>query len=504
MQNDVILKARHISKAFPGVQALSDVRLDVRKGSVHALCGENGAGKSTLLKIITGIYSKDSGEIYLDDKPINIKSIADARKLGIHVVPQEIQMCEGLTVAENIFLGRQTLKKTGTIDWKRMYEQAKIVRDKLGAGVVEFDVRDMVETLSMGQWQMIEIMRAMIDDNLRVIAFDEPTSSLSQEETERLFELINEMKANGVAVIYVSHKLSELFSICDEATVFKDGCFVGTRNIAEITADDVIQMMTGRELDIFGEPKDRSTIGENVLRVDGLSLEGKYKDISFQLKKGEILGFYGLVGAGRTEVMRGLFGVDARDAGSVFIDNKEVAINTPGDAKGHNLGFVTEDRRAEGLMLDVSLKWNISLPNLGAVCNRAKLLDRNKETTYAKDGMRLFTVKAPDENVEASGLSGGNQQKVIIAKWVQADCDILIFDEPTRGIDVGAKMEVYATLKALASAGKAIIMVSSELPEILGVSDRVIVMNNGTIVADLDNDNLDEEQILKYAIALKD
>ena len=500
MDNEIILKARNISKSFPGVQALDDVRLDVRKGSVHALCGENGAGKSTLLKILTGIYSKDSGEVYLEDQLINVKTIADAKSLGIHVVPQEMQMCEGLSVAENIFLGNQVVKKSGAIDWKQIYERAGAIRSKLGIDEDTIDVRQNVEALSLGQWQLVEIMRALIDDNLRVIAFDEPTSSLSQEETKRLFDLILDLKANGITIIYVSHKLSEIFNICDEVTVFKDGRYVDTQAIENIKTDDLIHMMTGRNLDIYGEPKDRSVIGETVLQVENLCVEGKYKDISFSIKKGEILGFYGLVGAGRTEVMRGLFGVDACDSGDIFLNNEKVVISSPKEAKRHGMGFVTEDRRTEGLMLEASLKWNISLPNLEAVCDSMKLINGKKETAYAKEGMSLFDIKAPSENSEAKGLSGGNQQKAIIAKWVQANCDILIFDEPTRGIDVGAKMEVYATLKSLASMGKAIIMVSSELPEVLGVSDRIIVMRNGVIVADLVNDDLEEEQIVRYAI----
>ncbi len=400
----------------------------------------------------------------------------------------------------NIFLGRLISKKSGAVDWKRTYEEARKIQDKLGIGSAALDVRTRTDKLSMGQWQLIEIMRAMVDDNMRVIAFDEPTSSLSTEETERLFELIREMREKGIAIIYVSHRLNEIFRLCDEVTVFKDGRYVGTRNIAEITTDDVIQMMVGRNLDLYGQPKDRRTIGEEVLRVDGLCAHGKYQNISFSLKKGEILGFYGLVGAGRTEVMRGLFGADERDAGSVFLNNHKVKIDTPKQAKSHGMGFVTDDRRAEGLMLKTSLKWNISLPNLDAVCNPAKLLDKNKEMAYAKEGMGRFSIKAKDENTEAGDLSGGNQQKVIIAKWVQASCDILIFDEPTRGIDVGAKKEVYATMKSLAESGKAILMVSSELPEILGVSDRVVVMRNGEIVADMENDGLSEDSILRHAI----
>ncbi len=505
MDGEIILKARDITKTFPGVKALDKVMIDVREGEVHAICGENGAGKSTLLKIITGIYKRDEGEIYIDDKIADIQQISDARKYGIYVVPQEMQMNPELTVAENIFIGRYPVTKAGLIDWKYMYTKAKELQKQLGETALSINIKSKVKTLSMGHWQLIEIMRALIDNNIRVLAFDEPTSSLSEEEIERLFDLIADLKSKGVSIIYVSHKLKEIFRICDVVTVFKDGKYIDTRKVSEVKTEDIIRMMIGRNLNLYGTPKDRSTITNNViLKAENLSHGNKYHSITFELKQGEILGFYGLIGAGRTEVMRGIFAIDHKDSGELWIKNKKVSIKSPKNAIKHGIGFVTEDRRVEGLMLQASLKWNISMPNLEEMLNRAGLLNLKKETEYAKKALSLFKVKAPSENVPAGGLSGGNQQKVILSKWVVANCDILIVDEPTRGIDVGAKAEVYAELKELAAKGKGIIMVSSELPEVLGVSDRIIVMKDGNITAEMQNVGLTEEDIIKYAVANKE
>jgi len=502
MNGEVVLKAEHISKSFPGVKALDDVSIEICAGEVHALCGENGAGKSTLLKVITGIYSMDAGEVLIGGRKVEIKNINDARRNGVHVVPQEMAMARHLTVAENIFLGRYPENRIGIVDWKKMFSMAKELQKKLGGSAASLDVREKVENLSMGHKQLIEIMRAMIDDNLCVIAFDEPTSSLSAEETERLFDLIKDLKSRNIGVIYVSHRLSEIFRICDRVTVLKDGKYVDTRLVKEITNDDIVKMMVGRDLDLFGAKRARKdTALETAIRVENFNRAGRYKNISFEAKFGEILGFYGLVGAGRTEIMRGIFAVDARDSGNVYIKGRKVDIKAPDKATKLGIGFVTEDRRGEGLMLRASLKMNISMPNLDAITNKEHLISAKKETQYAKEGMSRFNIKAPNEKTVAGTLSGGNQQKAIIAKWVQANCDIIIFDEPTRGIDVGAKAEVYAVMKELADAGKCVIMVSSELPETLGICDRIIVMREGEIMADMENDQLTEEDVVRYAVA---
>ncbi len=500
--NDIILKAEKISKSFPGVKALDGVGIELKKGQVHALCGENGAGKSTLLKIVTGLYSKDSGDIYFEGKKVEIPNVEAAKKLGIHVVPQEIQMLKDLSVAENIYLGRYPLTKFGLINWKVLYAQANEIKAKLGDHAEKLDVKAQVTDLGMGSWQLIEIMRALIDDNIKVLAFDEPTSSLSDSEVESLFSLIKSLKERGLAIIYVSHRLKEIFEISDEISVFKDGKYVGTRQTADTTTEELISMMIGRDLNLFGKRKDKATIkDEIVLKVENFSHRKDYRDIKLELKKGEILGLYGLIGAGRTEFARGLFGVDRKDSGDIWVNGEKVHIKNPQDAKKYRMGFVTENRREEGLMLNTSLTWNISMPNIKAIQDKLGFLDLKKEKEYAAEGMNLFSVKASGQDALANGLSGGNQQKVVLSKWIMANCDILIVDEPTRGIDVGAKHEVYESLKKIASEGKSIIMISSELPEILGISDRIIVFCEGRVTTELENTGLTEEDVIKHAFS---
>jgi len=500
VDSQIILEMKHIDKAFPGVQALNDVSLSIKKGEVHGLCGENGAGKSTLLKIATGLYSKDSGNIFIDGEEADIRSVESARKYGIHVVPQEIQILRDLTVAENIFLGSQPTTKLGLIDWEKMFSLANNVKQGLGRHAQSLNVKSKAGDLSMGSWQLIEIMRALIDENIKVLAFDEPTSSLSDDEAESLFELINDLRSQGVAIIYVSHRLKEIFSICDVVTVLKDGEYVDTKKISETTSDELVSMMIGRGINFFGEPKDRSYIKDEImLKAENFSCGHHYQDVSLELRKGEIVGLYGLVGAGRTEFVRGLFAADKKDSGTLYLKNQKVNIRDPREANKLGMGFVTENRREEGLMLNASLTWNLSMPNLAEVLNKFDILMLNKEKAYADQGISLFDVKTSGREMLAVGLSGGNQQKVVLSKWVMANCDILIVDEPTRGIDVGAKVEVYDALKKLAKEGKSILMVSSELPEILGVSDRIIVMCEGRVTGNLENIDLTEEDVIKYA-----
>ncbi len=502
MNGEIILTASNISKSFPGVRALDKVRLEVMKGHVHALCGENGAGKSTLLKIITGLYTKDEGEIYIEGKKLEINSVADARAHGIHVVPQEIQMVRELSVAENIFLGRYPMTKGGLVDWKKMYSMANEIKEKLGGHAGKLNVKMKASELGMGSWQLIEIMRALIDDNIKVLAFDEPTSSLSDEEAENLFRMIQTLKEQGVAIIYVSHRLPEIYRICDEISIFKDGAYVGTRETANTTTEELINMMIGRDLNLFGEKKERGAVkDEVVLKVENFTHGRYYQDISLELKKGEILGLYGLVGAGRTEFARGLFGVDKKDSGDVWIKGEKVKIKIPRNAVSKGMGFLTENRREEGLMLELPLTQNISASNLKQLINKLGLLNLKKEREYASEAMGLFTIKASGIKALARDLSGGNQQKVVLTRWVKSDCDILIVDEPTRGIDVGAKHEVYEALKRLAREGSSIILISSELPEVLGISDRIIVFCEGKITAEIDNVELTEEDVVKYAFS---
>ncbi len=499
--NEPILRAENIVKSFFGNKVLDNVQISLRPGKVHALCGENGAGKSTLLKIITGLYTKDSGTIYMDGQPITVNNVADAKKHGIYVVPQEMQVLWNLSVAENIFMSDIPVNRFGQVDWKTMYRRAEEIKAKLGKATEKIDVRTKAGALSMGAWQMIEIMRAMAEDNVRVLAFDEPTSSLSDSEVEVLFDLIRDLRDRGIAIVYVSHKMKEIFTICDEVSVFRDGQYIGTRDIENTTNADLVSMMIGRNLNLFGGVKREKNIGQELLRVENFSHGTAYQDISFQVHAGEILGIYGLVGAGRTETVRGIFGLDLRDSGKLYIRGQEVKIKTPQDAIRNGIGMVPEDRRNEGLMLNASLKWNISMPNLKAVISKLGNIVTKKENAYAQQGMQIFNVKATGHGQNASALSGGNQQKIVLAKWVLADCDVLIIDEPTRGVDVGAKAEMYQALSKMTEEGKAVIMVSSELPEILGVSDRILVMCEGRITAELVNDGLTEEDVIHHAFA---
>ena len=502
MSKEIILKAENIVKSFYGNKVLDGVEISLRAGTIHALCGENGAGKSTLLKIITGLYTKDAGSIYMDGKEIEVNNVEMAKKYGIHVVPQEMQMLRELNVAENIFLGNPPRNKLGVIDWKTMFRRAHEVKSLLGKHGERIDVRAKAGNLGMGAWQLIEIMRAFTSDKLRVIAFDEPTSSLSDSEVEALFALIRDLRDRGIAIVYVSHRMKEIFELCDEVSIFRDGHYIGTREVVNTTNDELISMMIGRGLNLFGEKKDASAIQEQVaLKAEHFSHGRDYQDVSISVHKGEILGIYGLVGAGRTEFVRGLFGADKKDSGIVEINGRRVEIKSPRQAIRAGIGLVTENRREEGLMLNASLKWNLSMTNFPAIKTHFGNLSMKKEKAYAKEGMKIFSVKATGYNMTAGGLSGGNQQKVVLAKWVMADCDVLIVDEPTRGIDVGAKAEAYHSLRQLAEQGKAIIMVSSELPEILGVSDRIVVMCEGKVTATLQNENLTEEDVIQYAFS---
>jgi ribose transport system ATP-binding protein len=502
MREDCILRAENIVKSFYGNRVLDGVELSLKVGKVHALCGENGAGKSTLLKIITGLYTKDSGSIYMDGKEIEVTNVETAKKYGIHVVPQEMQILRELTVAENIFLGNPPRTRLGTIDWKTMNNRSNELKRLLGKHGEKLDVQAKAGKLGMGAWQLIEIMRAFTSENLRVIAFDEPTASLSDSEANALFELIQDLKKRGIAIVYVSHRMKEIFHLCDEVSIFRDGQYVGTRQVSETTNNELIAMMIGRDVELFGEKSSHNaTQNRVIMKAEHFSHGKAYQDVSIELHEGEILGMYGLVGAGRTEFVRGLFGIDSKSSGELEINGEKIIVKSPRDAIRAGIGLVTEDRREEGLMLSGSLKWNLSMTNLDAIMDGFHNLNLKKEKDYAEEGMRIFNVKATDCNMKAGNLSGGNQQKIVLAKWIMKGCRVLIVDEPTRGIDVGAKAEVYHTLKQLAKEGTAIIMVSSELPEIIGVSDRIIVMCEGKVTAELQNDGLNEEDVIQYAFS---
>lgn len=495
--DNIILKCEHISKSFPGVKALDDVRFDLIKGEVHALCGENGAGKSTLIKIITGLYQKDEGTIEYSGEQVNYKSTIECRKHGISLIPQELHLAQTLTVAENIFMTNYPVKY-GIVDWKKMFDDTEKLQIRLGKAAMSFKPDQVVSTLNMGQQQLVEIMKA-ISTQVKVIAFDEPTSSLSDEESSEMFTLIRELKNQGISIIYVSHRLAEIFTICDRITVFKDGKYVGTNDIDKIDTRQIISMMVGRDMKMYVKHENRE-FGEPVLEVKDLKWGKKVDDISFNLRKGEILGMFGIVGSGRTETARTIFGLEKKDSGIIKINGKEVDIKQPKDAVDKKIGFVTEDRRGEGIVVCMNVAENMTMPSIANFI-KCGILRISKEEEFAEKMVRVLNTKTPSVRSRTENLSGGNQQKVVISKWLGAESEILIFDEPTRGIDVGAKAEIYKLMDQLTLEGKSIIMISSELPEILAMSDRLLVFCDGRIVAELDDiKGLSEEKVLNYAI----
>jgi ribose transport system ATP-binding protein/inositol transport system ATP-binding protein len=471
--SNYIFECEGISKAFGGTQALDNVRLSVEKGEVHALLGENGAGKSTLMKIIIGLYRADSGEMTFDGKPYTVKGPAEAINRGISMIHQELNPEPHLSVAESIFLNREdTFGKSALLNKKATDKRAETLLKSFNFNV---SPRLLMEELTLAQCQMIEIIKA-VSCNTRLIIMDEPTSSLDSEETERLFGTIRGLKAKGVSVIYISHRMEEIFEICDRVSVFRDGKYVDTKDIDGVTKDELISLMVGRTVkNVF--PKVDCAIGDVVFKVENLSGKG-FSGINFEVHAGEILGFSGLVGSGRSETMRGIFGLDTLKSGKIYLDGKEITIKNPRDAIKKGVCMVNEDRKNFGLCLGRSLRENISLPNLP---DRQKtfLINKKREAGETGEAARTLTVKAASMESDAYSLSGGNQQKVVLAKWVMAQPKVLICDEPTRGVDVGAKSEIHTLMCRFASEGMAIVMISSELPEVMGMSDRIIIYHEG-------------------------
>jgi ribose transport system ATP-binding protein len=488
-----ILEMRNINKHFYGVHALKNVSFSVRRGEVHVLIGENGAGKSTLMKILSGAYKKDSGEIWFDGEKFDIANPLDAQNKGISIIYQEFNLIPGLSVAENIFLGREPLKKSGIIDWKVLYRNTSELLERLKADI---NPRELVSKLSIAQQQFVEIAKAL-SFGARLIIMDEPSATLTPKELEKLFDVIRDLKARGVSIIYISHHLDELFEIGDRYTVLRDGEWIATGKIEEVDKNQIIKLMVGREISNSYPPR-TSKPGEVVLEVRNLSRKGVLKDISFTLRKGEILGIAGLVGSGRTEMVRALYGADPVDSGEVILNKQQISIYSPRDSIRHGIGLLPEDRKQQGLVLGQSVKNNVTLANLDAVKKKV-LLDIEKEEGEVGKFIDELGIKTPGQDILALNLSGGNQQKVVLAKWLFTDSEILIFDEPTRGIDVGAKYEIYQLMNELTSQGKSIIMISSELPEIIGVSDRVIVIHKGRVSGEYDRSELDQEKIMKSA-----
>jgi len=490
----VLLTMKNIKKSFSGVAALKNAELELNKGEVVALMGENGAGKSTLMKILTGIYSKDEGTVTFEGKEVEYKSVSESEEAGIAIVHQELNMMNDLTVAQNLFIGKER-KKGIFIDDAKMAEDAKELFKKLN---VDINPNVKIGNLTVGKQQMVEIAKA-ISTNAKVIVFDEPTAALTDSEIEELFKVINDLRDKGTGIIYISHRMDEINVISDKVIVMRDGEYVGTLVTKECTKDDIIKMMVGRT--VFMEPKTKSDVAadaEVVLRCENLNRGKHVKNVSFDLRKGEILGFSGLMGAGRTEVARLIFGADPMDSGKIYIHGKEVSIKSTKDAVNAGIGYLSEDRKRYGLLVDKSVEENTCLSSLEKF-TKGLFIDGSKSKTVSEKYVQELRTKTPSVTQIIKKLSGGNQQKVVIAKWLVKDSEILIFDEPTRGIDVGAKSEIYDLMERLVKEGKSIIMISSELPEVLRMSDRVVVMCEGRITGCLDISEASQEGIMTCA-----
>lgn len=497
MKQNIKLRVSQIEKSFPGVKALDKIDFTVKKGSVHVLCGENGAGKSTLMKIINGIYQPDNGQIFIDDKPVRINNPIQARNLGISMIFQEMNYVPEMTVEENIFLGNLPVNRFGSVDWKQVRQRTK---ELLKAENLPYSPTTLLKDLTVSDIQMLEIIKA-ISYKSEIIIMDEPTSAITLKEVEKLFTKIRELKARGVSIIYISHKLDEVFQIADEITVFRDGTVVESHPKEELDIETVIALMVGRKL-TNTYPKEQIEIGEDMLQVEKLNSTNVYHDINFHVRKGEILGFAGLMGAGRTEVMRSLFGLDPKTSGTVKIKGKEVIIKNVRQSIGNGMVMLSEDRRRYGIIPVRSVKENTTLSFLEKFFYGFRL-HKGIEQNVVADMFKKMRVKTPTIDTVIASLSGGNQQKVVLAKWMIRNPDILILDEPTRGIDVGAKFEIYKLMTELAKEGKVVIMVSSELPELIGMCDRIYVMAKGTITGEIKREDFSQELIMKYATGTK-
>ena len=493
MNETCFLSVQHLSKSFPGVKALDDVHLNVEAGKVHAVMGENGAGKSTLMKILIGMIEPDSGNIYFKGEWVAFHSVHDAIKAGFSMIHQELLPFPDLTVAENIFMGREPVVFPGWINRKKLNTTAQHLMSRLG---ISIKVNRKMKTLSVAETQMVEIAKA-ISNNAEVIIMDEPTSAISQKEVDILFGIIKDLTARGIAVIYISHKMDEVLQIADTVTVMRDGKWIATQPASGLNKEALINMIVGRPLDNIFD-KQPVQPGEVLLSVKALSGE-HFSDVSFEVRAGEILGIAGLMGAGRTEIMRTIFGLDKTHSGSIYIKGKPVKIKSPGQAMGLGIGFISEDRKETGLVLSSTVKNNITLSAL-SICSNNRFIDRKKEAGIADEQIRKFNIKTPGRNQSVNYLSGGNQQKVVLAKVLLRDPEVIIFDEPTRGIDIGAKAEIYKMMTALTASGKAIIMISSELPEVLGMSDRILVVREGKISKELKAEEATQELIMEYAM----
>lgn len=494
--SETFLQMNHITKRFPGVLALSNVNFTLRKGEVHALLGENGAGKSTLMKILSGVYQPDGGDIIFEGKPVSFSDPLSAQNAGITIIHQEFNLFPELTVEENIFIGREFCKNNRwRLDEKQQRQAATEILQKLNLNI---SPETLVSDLTVAQQQMVEIAKA-ISVNAKILIMDEPTAALTETEIESLFQVTRLLKAQGTGIVYISHRLEELALIADRATVMRDGQYIDTVDYETVKISELIAMMVGRELGNIYPRREARTHQEPVLEVNGLTRKGVLNNIDFTLNRGEILGFAGLMGAGRTELARAIFGADPIDSGTIKLNGKTIVIKGISDAIAQGISYLTEDRKKEGLALNLSVERNIMLGNYPEYADRFGHVDSKRCQQTSEEQVRTLRIKTPHLEQAALNLSGGNQQKIIIARWVCKDTDILIFDEPTRGIDVGAKLEIYELMNRLVAKGKSIIMISSELPEVLGMCDRILVMRSGRITGELTADNATQEKIMQYA-----
>lgn len=496
--NQVILEMKGITKEFPGVKALNGVDFKIYKGKVMALLGENGAGKSTLMKIMTGVYNKTSGEMYYEGQKVDFKEPKESQVKGIAIIHQELNLVNELTIGENIFLGREPLNNFGKIDSKKLYSDAQILLDKLG---VKESPKTLVGELSVGKQQMVEIAKAL-SLNAKVIVMDEPTDALTDKETESLFKVIRELRNEGKSLVYISHRLKEIFEICDDVTILRDGTFIAEKNINEINEDIMIELMVGRKLtEQF--PQVKCNPGEVVLEVKKLNND-YLNNVSFSLKKGEILGISGLMGAGRTELAQTIYGHLPLHSGEIYIDGTLVKIKHPKEAIKNGISYVSEDRKGNGLVLGLSIKENMHISALKNITGFLFKINKSKEEEISQKYIDSMSVKTPSMNQLVKNLSGGNQQKVSIAKSLMTTPKVLILDEPTRGVDVGAKKEIYDLINSYKKQGMSIIMISSEIPEIMGMSDRIIVMHEGKITGEIKGNESSQESIMRYAVGIKE
>lgn len=496
---DEVLRAEKISKSFPGVLAVDEVSFSLGKGEILALIGENGAGKSTLTLILGGVLKPDQGRILLEGKPVMFSSSNDAIQGGISMVFQELSLVGSLPVAENIFANRQPVGMLGNIQWGNLYRQTNEVLQKFN---LSLDPRRQVKYLTMGQQQILEILKS-ISTNPKVLILDEPTSSLTESETAYLFDNIRKLQQQGISIIYITHKLSEVFQIASKVMVMRDGRYIGMREVREVTETDLVAMMVGRQITSLYGASSKPSQKEQCFQVEGLSRKGYFQDISFSLGRGEILGFAGLVGAGRTQVGRAIFGIDPHDAGRVILNGKKILISRPLDAIKNGIAYLTEDRKGQGLFLNMSVRDNVVAPSLRRFTSRQGFLNSRMVQRFADEAVQNYSIATPSITKKVINLSGGNQQKCLVAMWMGINPQVIIFDEPTRGVDVGARAEIYQKLRDFAMAGVGVIMVSSDLPELIGMCDRIIIMHEGCITGELYRKDFSEERIMSYAAGIE-